>query len=1094
MITIVAVGAWAAFTQIPLEVFPDSDIDTVNISTVFRGATPAEVEEGVIVPIEETIQTLESIEEIRSNAGEGGGTVSVEIKSGYDPRAALDDIKSLVDAIVTFPLEAEPPTVSLQQHTDSVVKVLIYGDLGEAQLRQLADEIRDEIVGLTGVAKVAMPRWIPLHKLPILSLVFDSMSKSETITSATLVGVRPFEIGIEVPEETLLRYDLTLGEVAAAVTAQSVDLSGGAIRTAGGEILLHTKSKAYVGADFENIVVRSNPDGTQVKVSDLGVVIDGFEEDRVTARFNGKPAVLVSVERVGEQNAILISSTVKDYVARKKGELPPGVSIETWRDRSNIVQGRLDTLVRNGIGAFILVFLILSLFLRFQLGFWVMLGIPVALCGAFVCMPLFGTTINIVSLFGFILVLGILVDDAIVTGENIFTHMQRSKDGDSTGAAIRGTLEVTRPVIFGVLTTIVAFIPVMLVPGHRGAIFRSIPAVVIPVLLFSLIESKLILPAHLKHLKTGLRRPPRWNFAVRAQQKVAAGLEWFIARGYQPFLERCLTNRPIVLATFVVVLLTSIAWWKSGRIRYVWFPRIASEYLTVRLNMPIGTPFEVTAGHIDRMEKAAFALQKKYVGPDGENLITHIFTSTGGQGITTTGGPGGNRGLRSGQSHVGELSLEVVDREIREKAGLLNVTPRSISMELRRMIGQIPGAEDLNIRAEIGRYGDPVDIQLSGLNEAELSAAADAVKARLAEFEGLFDIASNVDDGKQEIQLKVKPEAELLGVNSENLARQTRGAFFGFEAQRIQRGRDDVRVMVRYPAESRTTLPNLRDMRVRTPDGARVPFANVAQLEFGRSPSRISRVDRKRTVNIKADADKEKVDVEAIKTAINAQMPEILAAYPSVTYSQEGEAAEAREMKRVMISGGLFVLFIIYCLLAVPFRSWLQPFMVMLVIPFGLVGAMAGHIFIEKLRYFQNHPMPDMPLSSMSIFGMLALSGVVVNDSLVLVDWINRRRADGMSLWEAVRTGGAARFRPIILTSLTTFGGLVPLIFFERSTQAQFLIPMAISLGFGILFATAITLILVPVSYLILEDVKRGFAGLWAWYRRPFSEARAEEG
>ncbi|MEM1295831.1 MAG: efflux RND transporter permease subunit, partial [Verrucomicrobiota bacterium] len=892
MISILLVGIWSAFTQIPLEVFPDSELRTVTVGMVFRGATPAEVEEGVLVPIEEAIQSIESIKEIRSHAGEGGGSVTAEIKSGYDPRVALDEIKSEVDAIVTFPAETEAPTVSLQKYTDSVVKVLLYGDLEEAQLRELADSLRDEIVGRVGTSKVEMPRWIPLHKLPILSSVFQAMSKTETINSASIIGVRPFEIAIEVAEETLLRYDLTLGEVAAAVSSQSVDLSGGTIKTLGGEILLRTKSKAYVGKDFEEIVVRSNPDGTKVRVRDLGTVTDGFEENQVVARFNGKPSVLISVERVGEQNAIIIADTVKDFIEERRSTLPEGVSVETWRDRSNLVEARLDTLVRNGIGAFLLVFIILSLFLRFQLGLWVMLGIPVALCGAFICMPLTGTTINIVSLFGFILVLGILVDDAIVTGENIFTRMREDKDGNPTLAAIEGTREVTRPVVFGVLTTIVAFVPVMLIPGPRGAQFQSIPAVVIPVLLFSLIESKLILPAHLKHMRPEEKKVGKWNWLLRIQQKVARGMELFTAKAYQPFLERCLVNRFIVLATFIVVLMISIGWWKSGRIRYVWFPRIASEYLTVRLNMPIGTPFAVTEGHIDRMEAAAFELQKKYVGPDGSPLISHIFSSTGSQGITTTGGPGGNRGLRSGQSHIGELSLEVVDREVREKLGLLDVTPRSISMELRRMIGQIPGAEDLNIKAEIGRTSDPIDIRLSGLNELELEGAAAAVKAKLAEFSGLFDIASNVDDGKQEIRLNVKPEAQLLGIDADNLARQTRGAFFGFEAQRIQRGRDDVRVMVRYPPDGRESLPNLNEMRVRTPDGARVPFANVAEVEFGRSPARISRVDRQRTVNIKADADKEKVDLGAIKAAINEDMERILAPVPSVSSSQEGDAAE----------------------------------------------------------------------------------------------------------------------------------------------------------------------------------------------------------
>ena len=712
-----------------------------------------------------------------------------------------------------------------------------------------------------------------------------------------------------------------------------------------------------------------------------------------------------------------------------------------------------------------------------------MLGIPVALCGAFFFMPIFDVSINIASLFGFILVLGILVDDAIVTGENIYTKLKTIPD--PTEAAILGTQEVTRPVIFGVLTTIVAFIPLLLFPGHRGAMFRSIPAVVIPVLLFSLIESKLILPSHLKHMRTRDKAPSRWNFIALGQEKIANGLEWCIARIYQPVLDFALRNRYPAAALFFFILVFTIGWSVSGRIHFVFFPRIASEYLTVKLTMPTGTPYEVTAMHAAKLEDVAYQLRDKYVDKDGESLITHIFTSVGGQGLAAVGGPSG-RGVRSGQSHEAELSLEVVDREIREKKGFLDVTPRKISMELRKLIGNIPGAEDFNVKAEIGRYGDPIDIQLSGLDEVQLSDAANAVAQRLTRFDGLFDIASNVDDGKEELRVNVKAQAQILGIDVDELARQTRGAFFGFEAQRIQRGRDDIRVMVRYPLEERASIPNLRDMQIRTPDGVRVPFANVGDFEFGRSPSRIVRVDRLRTVNIKADADKEKVDLEGIKAALSEELPEILAPFPAVSYQLTGEAEEQAEANRTLMVGLVFVLMVIFCLLAIPFRSVLQPLIVLQVIPYGLIGAVWGHVFIEWFRTITNHPEPSMPLNLLSFFGMLALMGVVVNDSLVLVDWVNRKRAEGQSLFEAVSKGGGARFRPILLTSVTTFAGLVPLIFFERSTQAQFLIPMAISLGFGILFATAITLFLIPVSYLILEDLKRDALSGWHWMKRPF--------
>lgn len=1081
MITLLGIGLWSATTQLTLEVFPESDVDTVTVTVAFRGNSPEEVEEGIVLKIEEAIQDLEAIDEMTSIASESNGTVAAEIKDGYDPRAALDDIKARVDAIVTFPAEAEKPRVSLQEHADSVVKVIIAGNLDEFQLRQLADEVHEDILNLTAESTLSFPRWLPIDRVPVLGSIIRSITtKTEDITSATIVGVRPYEISIDVSEKTLLRYDLTLDEVATAVREQSVDLSGGVIKTSSGEILLRTKTRAYFGEQFESIVVRSNPDGTKVTLGDLGSVEDGFEEGEVTARFNGKPAVMVSVNRVGEQNAILISDTVKNYVATKQASVPPGIELTAWRDRSAIVEGRLGTLLGSAVWAGILVFLILALFLRISLSVWVVLGIPVAFAGALICMPFLGATINISSLFGFILVLGIVVDDAIVTGENIYEHLKRDKD--STQAAIDGTHEVTRPVIFGILTTIAAFVPLLMFPGHRGAMFSQIPAVVIPVLIFSLIESKLILPGHLKHLRNAAKAPAKWNYISRGQQAVARGLEWFIRRAFQPVLEVCLVNRWITVSVFVFILMGTLGWYNSGRIPRVYFPRIASEYVTIGLTMPAGTPYKVTSGHVDRMEAAAFALQKKYTDAEGHSLIEHIFSSTGGQGAASSGGRRGGS-VSSGQTNVGEVSFEIIDPDAKEGMVLMldsvptpasSIDSRRLSMELRRMIGDVPGAEDFSVRAEIGRYGDPIDIRIFGQDPAKLLAAAEEIKAMLAEYPGLFDISANVDDGKEEIQLRVRPEAELLGIDSGNLARQTRGAFYGFEAQRIQRGREDIRVMVRYPREERESVGNLSNMRVRTPDGARVPFANVAELDFGRSPAAIRRSDRNRTVNVIADADKEEVDLEGMKESIDAAVKEIVDRHPGVHFSLEGEAAEQREANAVLLVGVFFVLFVIYCLLAIPFRSFLQPLMVMVVMPFGLIGAVFGHLIM------------GLPLSIMSMFGMLALAGVVVNDSLVLVDWINRKHRDeGLPLQEAVRIGGAARFRPIILTSLTTFAGLMPLIF-EKSTQAQFLIPMAVSLGFGILFATGITLLLVPSLYLILEDFKWCARWFGRWWIKPF--------
>ncbi|MEM7010893.1 MAG: efflux RND transporter permease subunit [Verrucomicrobiota bacterium] len=1112
MFTLVMLGVWSATTQLTLEVFPNGEVDTVNIAVPFRGNSPEEVEEGIVLKIEEVIQDLTSIDEIRSTASESSGNVSAKIKDGYDTRAALDDIKARVDAIVTFPAEAEKPTVYLAEVVDSVVKVIISGDLEEEELRALVDEVHEDILNITATSTLTFSdkkwgKWIPLDRVPLLGgLIREGTRKTQKITSAGVIGVRPYEIAIEVSEKTLLRYDLTLDEVANAVRAQSIDLSGGVIKSDGGDILLRTKSRAYDGDDFKEIVVRSNPDGTRVTLGDLATVDDGFEEAQIKARFNGKPCVLINVNRIGNQDAILISEAVKAYCAEKQATLPSGVEITAWRDRSKIVEGRLGTLLQSAGLAFILVFTILALFLRISLAGWVVLGIPVAFAGALICMPALGTTINISSLFGFILVLGIVVDDAIVTGENIYEHLKKNKD--SVQAAIDGTHEVTRPVIFGVLTTVVAFLPIFLMPGGRGDMFKPIPFVVIPVLLFSLVESKLILPAHLKHVRNVSKEPSKWNLISRAQRAVASAMEWFVQRAYQPFLEFCLANRWVTVSVFVAVLIFSIGWYETGRIQRVTFPRIPSEYVSMGLSMPSGTPYSVTEAHIKRMEEAALTLQDKYRNleefrkgdiyiPKGASVINHVFSAAGGRGLASSGGPRG-RSIASGQSHVGELSFEIVDPRIKQYMKIQTpdgvvpgdkIDSRRLSMEMRMMIGQIPGAEELNVRAEIGRSSDPVDIRIYGQDPAQLSAAAKEIKERLEEFEGLFDISANIDDGKEEIRLRVRPEAELLGIDSSNLARQTRGAFYGFEAQRIQRGRDDIRVMVRFPKEERSSVGALSNMRIRTQEGSRIPFGNIAEFEYGRSAASIRRTDRNRTVNVIADADKERIDLQGLKEDIEEMVPEVVAKYAGVNYSMEGEAREQREANAALQIGLIFALFVIYSLLAIPFRSFLQPIMVMIVIPFGAAGAMWGHVVVEHLKTWVGHPVPQTPLSMMSAFGMLALCGVVVNDSLVLVDWINRKRKEGkLTVFEAARTGGAARFRPIVLTSLTTFAGLAPLIF-DRSTQAQFLIPMAVSLGFGILFATLVTLVLIPVNYLILEDIKRFARWFAKWFRAPFENA-----
>ncbi len=1005
--TILGVGALSLWQRTILEVFPEFDQDRIDIRMSYRGAAPTEVEEGVVVKIEEAIQDLVGIKEILSTASEGSGQVSVEVESGYDPRELLDDIKNRVDAINTFPDETERPVFSVAQRRREVMSVVLYGSLTEKELRRQGEEALDELNALPGVTQVV------------------------------LTEVRPYEISVEVSEEALQRYGLSIDQVVSAIRRSSLDMPGGSIKSEGGEILLRTKGQAYVREEFERLVVVKREDGTQLTVGQIAKVIDGFEEEPLRARFNGQPCVMLEVYRVGDQNAMALAETVKAYVLEKSARLPAGVQMTWWRDRSTIIEKRMQTLFKSAAQGGILVLVLLALFLRPWLAFWVCMGIPVSFMGALAVLPEVGITINIISLFAFIMVLGIVVDDAIVTGENIYTHLRRGMD--PTEAAIKGTQEVAIPVTFGVLTTIVAFIPLTMLGGRRGPIFAQIPYVVIPALIFSLIESKFVLPSHLKHIRPHLGRE---GPLARFQGKVADGLEYLVHTFYQPLLDAALRWRYLTMAGFVGVLVLVVSTVLAGYIRFFPFPKVASETAQAALTMPLGTPFEVTDELIQRINEGAEKLREKYIDPTtGKSIIRDILATSG------------SSGRERAQSHIGRVMFEILPPEDRS----LKLSSTELVREWRKMIGPLPGARDLNFRAEIGRSSDPIDIQLAGNNLEDLRRVANKVKDRLAVYPAVFDITDSFEQGKAEVKLRIKPEAELLGLSMADLGRQVRQGFFGAEALRIQRGREDVRVMVRYPKAERSSLGHLESMLIRTPEGVEVPFSEVAEAQLGKSFSSIIRKDRRRTINITADVDKESANVPAIQEEMNAYVAALVDQHAGVSFSFEGEAREQRESFEGLIAGLIFTLFSIYALLAIPFKDYLQPLIVMSVIPFGIVGAVLGHFIM------------GMNLSLFSIFGLLALTGIVVNDSLVMVDYINRRRQEGTPLQEAVRTAGVARFRAILLTTLTTFAGLMPLIF-EKSTQAQFLIPMAVSLGFGVLFATLVTLFLVPVNYILLED------------------------
>lgn len=1011
LISIVLGGLFSLSSKLPLEVFPSFVSDRINISVSLRGSTPEDAEKGVTIRIEEALQDLEGIKQISSRSSEGSSQVSVEVDSGYDERELLADIKSRVDAINTFPADAEKPVIGLIQRKREVIAVTVSSDYNEKETLEYAEQVRDELL-----------------RIP-------------AITQVELSGVRNYELAIEVSQDTLRQYDLTLAQISSAIANSSSDISAGNLKTEGGDVLIRSKGQAYRKDEFASIVIKNQADGTIIRLSDIATINDDFEETPVRTRFNGKQAAFIDVYRIGPQSAIEVADAVKNYITSEQANLPQGFYLSYWDDDSEVVKSRIATLTSNALQGGILVLGLLTLFLRPAIAFWVFIGIPVSFMGAFMAMAAFGVTINVISLFGFILVLGIVVDDAIVTGENVYTHLKTAKSGEE--AAIKGTQEVATPVTFGVLTTVAAFLPLGFIEGARGAIFAQIPVVVIPVLLFSLIESKFVLPAHLKYIKLRQQKG-KGSKLEQLQQRFADGFEHAILKYYQPVLGLALRNKLATVSLFMGVFLIILTMITSGWTKFIFFPRIPSETVRVNLTFPAGTPFEVTNKYIIDMSDKARELQRKYQDEEtGQSIILNILASTGGRG---------------GAANSGSVRFEITPAEQRES----DIGSRELVKEWRQLIGVIPGAESLTFRAEIGRSSNPIDIQLSGNSITTLQTVAEQIKQRLATYPSVFDIADSMSDGKEELQIELTEQGLALGLNRVDVSRQVRNSFFGVQVQRIQRGRDDVRVMVRLPIDERRSVADLKDILIQTPNGGRVPLSHVATLVPGQSPSTITRIDRYRTLNVSADVEKTDTNMTVLQADLKTYLDELVQQYPGVSHSLEGEAKEQRESFGSLLWGMVFVFFVIYGLLAIPFKSYLQPLVVMSIIPFGMIGAVIGHWIMA------------MELTIMSLLGMLALIGVVVNDSLVLVDFINKKRSEGLDLMEAVKTAGVARFRPVMLTSLTTFIGLMPLLF-EKATQAQFLIPMAVSLGFGIIFATFITLLLVPVNYMLMERFQGWF-------------------
>ena len=1042
LMLVLVIGGFIMAPSIKQEVFPEVSLDYVSVSVAYPGAGPEEVEEGIIIKIEESLTAVDGIKQLKATANEGFGTVLAEIYANEDFDNVLQDINSEIDRITTFPEDAEKPVVSKLSNRREVISLVIYGDAKERVLREQAERIRDELLELPN------------------------------ITQVDLSGVRPFEITIEIPERTLQRYNLTLDQVAIAIRSASLDLPGGSIKTTGGEILLRTKERRYWGPEYADITILANPDGTQVKLGDIATVVDGFSDSETYGRFDGKPAAMVQVFRIGEQKPTEISKQIISYVDENNPNLPANLQLAIWNDTSEIFNSRMSLLQKNALLGLGLVVIILGLFLEIRLAGWVMLGIPISFFGTLFLMPWLGVSINMISLFAFILALGIVVDDAIVVGENIYEHRQRGKSYRQ--AAIDGALEVAVPVTFSILTTVAAFLPLTFVSGMMGKFIEVIPIIVITLLLVSLAESLLVLPAHLSF---GKARPAKGGGILRGIEKIrgwfSSNLERFVNGPYQWFLQLNLNYRYVSLAVAIVALLVTVGVVKNGLIKFTFMPEVDGDRITVGIQMNQGVPIEETGRVADFILKKGMETIAEYneKRPTGDSILRNVYTVVGGS--IARGGPGSGHGDGSSvtATNMSNIAMFLTKSEIR------NIPATEISTAWRKKVGEIPGIDSLTFRSSLVQMGANIDVLLAHQDFTVLENSSERISKHLAEYQGVSDIENTYVRGKREIKLKLKPAARTLGITETDLGRQVRAAFHGAEALRLQRGRNEIKVVVRYPDANRRELWNFETMRIRTPSGQEIPLLQAAEVIEGQGFSKINRTDRKRVINISASVNNEQSNAQEIISDLKQNLlPQLVADYPGLSWDMEGEEKERKESLGSMLNGFKLAIVAIFVLLAIPFRSYSQPLLIMIAIPFGMVGAVLGHIIM------------GFNLSFLSMFGLVALSGVVVNDSLLLIDKANRYRREGMSTRDAIVAAGTRRFRPIVLTSLTTFFGLTPMIL-ETSVQAQFLVPMAISLGFGILFATGITLLLIPTLYIILEDI-RGLFGFSEEHTRQHSETK----
>ncbi|MFT5697160.1 MAG: multidrug efflux pump subunit AcrB [Desulforhopalus sp.] len=1002
LMIVLMLGGIFMSSKITREVFPAFELDNINISVAYPGASPEEVEQGIILAIEEGIQSIDGIKEITATASEGSANVVAELRDDASPQKLLQDIQQEVDRISTFPVDAEDPIISVSSIKRQVLRLNIFGNVGEETLRSTVEYVRDLLLQQKG------------------------------ITQIDLRGARDYEIEVAISRNTLRRYNLSIDSISKSIANSSVEIPGGKLETTGGEILLRVKNKSEWAKDFARIPIINSSGGTKIYLEDIATVRDGFEDTTRFGTYNNQPSIQLYVYRVGKETPIGVSDATREAMEEIENSLPPDISWAITSDRSNIYKQRLQLLLKNAFVGLVLVLLLLGIFLEMRLAFWVTMGIPISFLGGLLFLPFFDVSINMISMFAFIISLGIVVDDAIIAGENIYEYRQRGMN--YYDAAIAGAKDVATPITFSILTNIVAFLPMAFIPGVMGKVWRVIPFVVIVVFLISWFESLFILPAHLAHSKEngkGTIAGALYNF----QQKFANLLLRFIHNVYGPILTRIISVRYFTVAFLIAILVVTAAYVKSGRIRIILSPRVESDRAVVTATLPYGSPASEMTRVRDRL---LTGLDKVAEQNGGDNLLEGAFAL------------------------INDNKVEV--NAYLTEPGLRPLSTGDTTKEWRKATGPIVGINTIRFESDRGGPGGgaSIAVELRHRNSQILDKASVTLADRLLEFSSVKDVDSGFSEGKIQYNYQVNAWGESLGLSSSEIGRQIRNGFQGAIALRQQRGNNEVTVRIRLPEEERSNEFGMENFLIRTPAATYVPLSEITSIDKSRAYTTISRKDGRRTTTVSANVDPIGDSPVVIATLNATVLPELAEQYPGLSYGYSGRQADRKESIGNLLYGFLFALGGIYFLLAIPFRSYIQPIIVMVTIPFGMIGAVFGHMLM------------DYHLSLMSMMGIVALSGVVVNDSLVLVDYANKQKRKGLHSFEAIQLAGLRRFRPVLLTTLTTFGGLAPMIF-ETSRQARFMIPMAISLGFGILFATVITLALVPCMYLIVDDCKKSF-------------------